>query len=62
LTDRPPGTSGRPHPDRRDCTVQLAHASSRGYRVAGDREFLLAAMPPASDVTTMREGTPLDAM
>jgi hypothetical protein len=30
-------------------------ASSRGYRVAGDREFLLAAMPPVSDVTTMGE-------
>jgi uncharacterized protein YbjT (DUF2867 family) len=35
-------------------------ASSRDYRVAGDRELLLAAMPPASDVTTMGEGTPLD--
>jgi uncharacterized protein YbjT (DUF2867 family) len=35
-------------------------ASRRGYRVAGDRELPLAAMPPASEVTTMGEGTPLD--
>jgi hypothetical protein len=30
-------------------------ASNRGYRVAGDRKPLLAAMRPASEVTTMRE-------
>jgi uncharacterized protein YbjT (DUF2867 family) len=45
---------------RTDRVGAVPPASSRGYRVAGDRELPLAAMRPASDVTTMREGTPPD--
>jgi uncharacterized protein YbjT (DUF2867 family) len=40
--------------------MAAAPMGRRGYRVAGDRELPLAAMPPASEVTTMREVTPLD--